>query len=170
MALHLVNSLLVFALRERTTGAARPSAGAAALNLGNRLLERGIEREAISHYEDALRHRPGWGTPALGLAWLLATTADPALRDPPRALALAEVARADTDDLANALDTLAAAQAAAGDYDAAAATAMRAVRSAMESGRYVRARAFDQRRGRYMRRLPYVEPRPAGPISNSSVR
>jgi tetratricopeptide (TPR) repeat protein len=158
----------------RRSLAATPDSTLLRLNLGNRLLERGLEREAISHFEDALRRRPDWGPPAQSLAWLLATTGDAELRDPERALALAEIARADTDDPANTLDTLAAAQAAAGDFAAAAATAARAVELSARAGLPGRARAFEARRRLYAQGLPYVEPRPAsGPASstsNSSVR
>lgn len=54
-------------------------------------------------------------------AWILATTRHDALRDPPRAVSLARAAVSHRRD-ADTLDTLAAALAAAGDFDEAVAT------------------------------------------------
>lgn len=94
----------------------------------------GRYEQAIAAYEDALRLRPGWVRPMNDLAWLLATTGDERWRDPARALNLAE--RAAADSLADyaTLDTHAAAQAAAGQFEAATKTAQRAHGLAIAAG------------------------------------
>jgi tetratricopeptide (TPR) repeat protein len=150
---------------------ATPNSAALHFNLGNRLLARGEEPLALAHYESALRLRPAWPPPAVSLAWLLATSADPTLRDPARATKLAQraVAAGDFGD-ANALDTLAAAQAANGDFESAVENARRAVDGARAAGRPAQAAEFEARRLRYRRGEAYIESRNPGEISNSSVR
>jgi len=83
----------------------------------------GREAEAAAHYRAALAARPDWAQPANNLAWLLATARDPAVRDPGEALRWAEAAAAATNRRdPSVLDTLAAAQRAAGRRDDAGAT------------------------------------------------
>jgi tetratricopeptide (TPR) repeat protein len=86
-------------------------------NLGNRLFVRGDHAGAIARYESALAVWPEMPAARASLAWALATTSEEPLRDPARALVLAQEAaeRARFRD-ANALDTLAAAHAANGDF------------------------------------------------------
>lgn len=161
-------------LYERSLDAA-PNSPTLHFNLGNRLLRRngkGDEASALSHYEWALRLRPDWEPPSVSLAWLLATSSDPALRDPQRALALAArvVERAPSP---NALDTLATAQAASGDTDAAARTARLAVDGARSLGRLHQAQEFEARLETFAAGRPYRRPPPdpsAGSTSKSSVR
>lgn len=84
--------------------------------------------EAKQLYQQALTLRPDWLQLANDLAWLLATHADPAVRDPQRAVQLAETLCADPQNhTARTLDTLAAAYAAAGRYREALQCAQRAV-------------------------------------------
>ena len=75
----------------------------------------GQEALAVASGREALRKDPELGWAANNLAWILATSADPRLRDPAQAVRLAEgaVRRADPPD-AEFLDTLATAYAAAG--------------------------------------------------------
>jgi arylsulfatase A-like enzyme/Flp pilus assembly protein TadD len=68
------------------------------------------------------------------IAFVLATAADPELRDVPRAVSLAEQAAARLGDDAAVLDTLAAAYAADGRMEAAVATARRALAAARRAG------------------------------------
>lgn len=78
----------------------------------------GRHREAIRDYERALAINPKSGGSNNNLAWLLATTPDLALRDGPRALRHARTAL--EQGRAGAwLDTLAAALAECGDFEAA---------------------------------------------------
>jgi Flp pilus assembly protein TadD len=95
------------------------------------LWKKGALEEARAE-DTALKHRPDWRGRFLIEAWRLATAADPVQRDPARALELATQANQDTQPEAGALDVLAAAQASAGRYAEAAATARQAVELAPE--------------------------------------
>ncbi len=83
------------------------------------------------------------------LAWTLATAPDPALRDPARAVELAEALAREADDDPHALDVLAAALAAAGRFPRAVATAERALERAHEGGDAVLAAELEDRLGAY---------------------
>ncbi len=94
------------------------------------------DREALPRYDDALALRPAWPAAHNELAFVLATSHDDDVRDPARALALAERANelvAEQD--ASLLDTLAACYAAVGRFEEAAATARRALELARGEGR-----------------------------------
>jgi len=101
-----------------------PSYAEAHFNLGSALNAQGRPQESIAEFRRAVDLKADL-TPALvQLAWLLASASDAALRDPDQAMRVAEravnlTARSD----ANALDALAAAQAAAGRFDVAVETA-----------------------------------------------
>ena len=95
----------------------------------------GRTADAIAGYETALKLNPALLDSASNLAWLLATTKNQALRNPPRALALAtKVNDASRGQSPTVLDTLAAAHAAAGDFAAATATATKALALARATG------------------------------------
>jgi tetratricopeptide (TPR) repeat protein len=103
--------------------------------LGAAYAERGQIPETIRHYREAVRIRPGFRTAANNLAWLLATSRDPSLRDPVLAVSLAEQAAAPpAAGDPSVLDTLAAAYAAAGRYDEATRVAEQALRQAEAAG------------------------------------
>jgi hypothetical protein len=143
----------------RSSIASKPDSYWLRFNLGNRLLERGEHTEALVEYEAALRLRPDGGPAAVGLAWLLATTPDTSLRDPPRAVALAHgVARSEEFRNANTLDTLAAAHAAAGDFDEAIAVARRAGAIAVRQGHEALAGSIAERLRRYESGQAYFDP------------
>ena len=92
------------------------------------------------------------------LAWLLATHSEPSLRNPALAVQLARRATEGSDQPDPAiLDTLAAAQAAAGRYDAAIRTAEDAQRRAESAGQVSLAAQIRARLGLYRARLPYRE-------------
>ncbi len=102
-----------------------------AMGLARLLREAGRAAEAVAVLSDAHARRPEEAGFALYLAWELATNPDDAARDGRRAVEIAERAlavrgRSAPDDL----DTLAAAYAEAGRFDAAVATAEEALRSA----------------------------------------
>lgn len=82
---------------------------------------------ALADYEAAQRLEPGNPVRDNAVAWLLATVPDAGLRDGARALALAENAVNRAPELANHVDTLAAAYAEVGRYTAAAGTQQRAI-------------------------------------------
>lgn len=100
-------------------------------DLGAALLRAGQQAEAVNQFRRVLELRPGWKTVMNNLAWTLATSDDPELRDPADAVRLAEQL---TRGIANpphyALDTLAAAYAASGQYEKAVQMAEQAVRQA----------------------------------------
>lgn len=77
---------------------------------------------AIGALQRALAVRPQWVAAQTELAWALAVAPDPTMRDPTEALRLAEHAAAAQRQDPHVLDVLAAAQAAAGRFEAAAST------------------------------------------------
>ncbi len=118
--------------------------------LGKLLASAGQSEEATAHYREALRLSPDFAEAHNNLAWLLATASDPGVRDPGEALRLAERAVELTEGKeANYLDTLAAAQAAAGRFGDAAATAERAVALARTNGQKALAAEIEPRLARY---------------------
>ncbi len=119
-------------------------------NFGKALAILGRRPEAVTRYREALRLSPDFAEAHNNLAWLLATASDPGVRDPGEALRLAERAVALTEGKeANYLDTLAAAQAAAGRFGDAAATAERAVALARTNGQKALAAEIEPRLARY---------------------
>jgi len=99
-----------------------------------RLDAAGRASEAAAAYREALRVGPRDARLLNNLAWLLATSSDPQLRDPAAAVALAEEAAASGDPEAGILDTLSVAYAAAARPADARATALRALARAEQSG------------------------------------
>jgi spermidine synthase len=128
------------------------------LELARALAAGGHAREAVAEYGNALKWRPDWPPALTGLARLLATHPDPAVRDPPRAVRLAERANglAKSGD-AGILDTLAAAYAAAGRFAEAQAALERALRLTPASGPGPRREALQDRLRLYQARRPYLE-------------
>jgi tetratricopeptide (TPR) repeat protein len=90
--------------------------------------ERREETLAIDRFRRVLQSRPDWPPAQTQLVWILATSPNPAIRDPGAALTLAQQLMAKTSDQdATALDVLAAALAAAGQFDRAVKAAERMV-------------------------------------------
>jgi Flp pilus assembly protein TadD len=105
-----------------------PGDGAAYTDLGIVLAMLGQPRPALEAFEHALAVDPRQPAALNGLAWILATHPEPAMRDPARAAALAKIAAETTGfRRPEVLDTLAAAQAAGGDFNTAAQTLSRAL-------------------------------------------
>ena len=104
-------------------------------NLGNILVQQDKLEEAITHFTEVLRFKPDLVEVLNNLAWLLATHSDTRLRDASRAVELAERASELTGGQnAEILDTLAAAYAAAGQFDRAVTTAQEALALASATG------------------------------------
>ena len=94
--------------------------------LANALMQLGQQAKAIAEYSQALRLRPDMDEAANNLAWLLATSPDPSLRNGAKALTLARQASEHSHDQNPVvLGTLAAAYAAEGKLSDAAAAAQR---------------------------------------------
>src|SRR5436853_2773006 len=113
-------------------------------DLANALRKRGRYPDAIAHYESALRIHPRSVLTLNNLGWLLATCADPSVRNGARAVevaARAELLSGGEDPLI--LHTLAAAYAENGQFSQAVETAERALQLAEQ-----------QRKGILVRVLP----------------
>jgi choline-sulfatase len=126
-------------------------------NLGLALLMVGERDQALAHFKAALSRRPDWPAPMSEIAWILATHTDPNVRDPAEAVRLAERAAeltAHRDPIV--LDALAAAHAAAGDWDQARTTAETAVALASARSRAL-AEDITKRLALYRRQQPYRE-------------
>lgn len=86
--------------------------------------QRGETARALENFERMLKLRPHDRVTANNIAWILATDSDPNIRDPSRAIAMAErICEQTQRKLYSALDTLAAAYAADGRFDEAKKTA-----------------------------------------------
>jgi spermidine synthase len=142
-----------------------PDNAAAYTNLAGTLAEKGNIAGAIAAYRSALTARPDLLEPLTSLAWILSTSPEAAVRQSAEAVRLAEraVALANEDDV-RALDTLAAAYAAAGDYDRAVATAESALRNASRRSMAPDVGLVRSRLELYRKRQPYrdagLAPRP----------
>jgi len=114
----------------------------------------GNPQEALAVLREGLRRAPDDVGLLTALAWLQATSVDERLRDPAEAVRLAEQARdAAERPTAEILDTLAAAYAAAGRFEAAVQTA----RQALELADTPRAGRIADRLRLYEQRQPYHE-------------
>jgi tetratricopeptide (TPR) repeat protein len=103
----------------------------ALLNRGDAYREQGMFGPAASDYRDAVRLNPKFGRAYQCTAWLMATCPDQRFRDADRGVAAAQKAiELDGDKDYRYLDTLAAAQANAGQFDDAKATIERAIKKA----------------------------------------
>lgn len=130
----------------------------AAAELADLLVEQRRPQEAIGVLEQALTGSNEEPRIVIRLAWLLATAADERLRDPQRALTLAQaLSERFKGGNAQALDTLAAAQAAAGDFAAAVATGERALGLLRGRGEAARIQAVERRLAGYRNGIAWME-------------
>ncbi len=135
-----------------------PSSARAAYGLGMALSVSGRSAEAVEAFRTAARLRPRWPAPLRRAAWILATDPDAGMRDPVEAVRLAKTASELTGHRsAPVLDTLAAAYAAAGDFELAATTARRALESAGAGGNTELSGAIRERLAVYERGRAYVD-------------
>lgn len=125
-------------------------------HLGNSLVALGQLPKAVECFEEAIRMAPDLRVSVNNLAWLLATR--PAILQPTRAVELA-MRLVETTEQKNAgdLDTLAAAQAAAGEFAAAISTSEAAIHAATSAGDTAKADRISKRRALYQQRRPYQE-------------
>jgi tetratricopeptide (TPR) repeat protein len=125
-------------------------------NLGRLERQLGDHAAAQRHFEQATAARPNWVAPLVDLAWMLSVNPAAAPADRQRAVALAEHAvdlTARHDVLA--LDALAGAWAATGNFDRAVAILDEAVRAAAGTPA---AAILQQRQDRYRQRLAPLLP------------
>jgi protein O-mannosyl-transferase len=114
-----------------------PENANAHVNLGSAFLAKDRLVDAITEYKEALRLAPGNVAAQSNLAWLLATSPDPSLRNGPEAVVLAEQARRSSDGKPLILRILAAAYAEADRFSEATDTAREALRAADDQGNSV---------------------------------
>jgi tetratricopeptide (TPR) repeat protein len=105
-----------------------PRSADAYANLGLAFFKKAEIKEALDSWQQALEINPDQASVQNDLAWLLATTPDPSLRNGAKAVALAAQANQSSGGSnPMILHTLAAAYAEEGSYTLAAATARRAL-------------------------------------------
>lgn len=142
----------------RAALALQPDFAAAHLNLGTAHWRAGRLDSAITAFRTGLQRAPENPRLAQRLAWLLATAPEPALRDGSEAERLAQaLCRQTGHQVPELLDLLAAAQAEQQQYEAAAASARRAVELARGAGRDALAAQIQSRLHRYQSHQPYRE-------------
>ena len=123
-----------------------------ACSRGDLLVDLGRYREALHDYAKAIDLDPKFEHAYRNGAWLLATCPDETVRDAQAALAGAKQAlECGYGDRCAALDTLAAAQANAGQYQEAIATINQAIQIAPEEARP----AYEERRSMYQSGQPF---------------
>lgn len=128
------------------------------LNLGTFLRETGRTAESIQAFRGGFAACSDDLRLAYQLAWLLATSPDPAHRDGNKAILMAGLICDKTKDKhPGALDALAAAYAENRQYDQAVKSAQKAILLAKNDGNRQLARAIQQRLGLYRARQPYRE-------------
>ncbi len=136
----------------------RPENADAHANLGSVFLAKGRVRDAIAQYRDALRIAPENVPAQSNLAWLLATAADPSLRNGSEAVLLAERAESESsrsENRAIVLRTLAAAYAETGRFVDAKKTAEQALQAAEIQGNPTLSSALRDEISLYDLGLPY---------------
>ena len=136
----------------------RPESADARANLGSIFLAKGRVQDAIAQYRDVLRIAPDNVAAASNLAWVLATAAEPSLRNGPEAVLLAERAESESsrnENYAIVLRVLAAAYAETGRFVDAKKTAEQALQAANIQGNSALANALRDEISLYELGLPY---------------
>jgi len=136
----------------------RPESADARANLGSIFLAKGRVRDAIAQYRDALRIAPDNVAAQSNLAWVLATAADPSLRNGSEAVLLAERAESESSRSENhaiVLRILAAAYAETGRFVEAKKTAEQALQAAEIQGNSTLSNALRDEISLYELGLPY---------------
>jgi tetratricopeptide (TPR) repeat protein len=127
----------------------------ARLSLASALWSAQRPRDAIAALRELHAEFPSWTLAANNLAWMLATAADPELRDGTTAVAIAESLR---ESGALDRDTLAAAYASVGRFDDALVEIDAALAAARGSEDRVAVSELALRRARYAAREPFIDP------------
>ena len=149
----------------------KPDRTHAHYNLGLVLAQMGKASEAIGHYSEAVRLEPDFLPAINNVVWILATHADPQLRNGAEAVRLAEHGCQLTGRKAfGLLDTLATAYAESGRFSEAVATAEEAVTLAKAAQQQESATAIQSRLDLYRFNKPYREPsRTVAPVVESFI-
>jgi tetratricopeptide (TPR) repeat protein len=136
----------------------RPDNADAHANLGSAFLAKGRVRDAIGAYSNALLISPENVPAQSNLAWLLATSSDPSLRNGSEAVHLAEQADSESSRSENhpiVLRILAAAYAESGRFAKAKETALQALQEAETQGNSTLSNALRDEIALYELGLPY---------------
>ena len=127
-------------------------------NLGKSLVVADHPKEGFDNLREAIRLGPGFVTGMKELAWFLATHPDPEVRDADEALRIAECASEMTKNRnPAALDTLAAAYAARGQFSLAASLAERALTFSSRTRDEEFAKQISERLELYKHRKPFIQ-------------
>ncbi len=130
-----------------------------AYNLARLSRQQGNLEQAVAYWEQALQLRPDWPAVLNNLAWVRATAGKENLLVPKKALTLALRACELTEyEHPGVLGTLAAAQAANGDFDLAVATAEKAIELARQTKREKILNETTQQLDLYRAGQPYRQP------------
>jgi tetratricopeptide (TPR) repeat protein len=139
----------------QTAVALDPHDADAHYNLGNTFLAMGRVREAVAEYQQALEINPDDTETMNNMAWILATSPDPMIRDGTKAVALAERAVSLTSNKEpRVAATLAAALAEIARFQDAAETAERAAQLARDHGNLALADSIRKQIELYRASLP----------------
>ena len=139
--------------------AIRPDYVNARFNLAATFLQAGRVGEAVAQFERVVALKPDDLDAQNSLAWLLATTSEPSIRNGKKAVELAERAnRLANGENLGVLHTLAAAQAAAGDFAAARSSVVKAMELARIGGGPELVAQLDGELKRYAAGLPFQQP------------
>jgi tetratricopeptide (TPR) repeat protein len=135
-----------------------PNFAVAHHDLANALRRKGRYDEAITHFESALKTNPRSVLTMNNLGWILATCADPSVRNGTRAVEVAaRAARLSGGEDPLILHTLAAAYAENGQFSQAVETAEHALKLAEQQRKGVLVRALPHEIALYQTDLPYHE-------------
>ncbi len=132
-----------------------------AIQLGNTYQAVGRDRESAQTYEGVLRAAPDDFQALNQLCWVYATSPEPSVRDPAKAMALGRqvLQRFGTDNV-HALDTVSAALASAGEYAKAVELMGRAVSLVKSRGETALLGEIQGRLELYQRERPFLRPKP----------
>lgn len=143
-----------------------PRSGGIRADLGMALLRQGRQQEAVAELRMAVDREPTLVEVANNLAWILATSPVDTVRNPSEALQRAtEVCELTSHKVPGFLDTLAAAQAASGQFAEAAATVARAIELAGTETPAEELAEFNERRQLYLARRGYRDHHLAPPTT-----
>jgi tetratricopeptide (TPR) repeat protein len=143
-----------------------PNDASILVNRGDAYRDQQAYGPAAADFREAIRINPKLGRAYLSAAWLMATCPDAKFRDPEKAVAAAEKALdLDGDKDYRYLDTLAAAQANAGQFDLAKATITKALAAAPQK----EASSVQRRQRLYESARAYREGAPAESVRPASA-
>lgn len=133
----------------------QPSDADAHTSLGNAFLQKGLEHEAIVHYQKALEIAPQDVLARNNLAWILATSSDPSIRDGRMAVELAEQAvQFARGRYPNFFRTLAASYAENGRFPTAIEAVQRGLQLAAVEGNVALINQLEHDRALYQKSIP----------------